>query len=335
MLSLPGYSFREHYSRRHCRQMSDLTRPTRREIADYYSAYPRAVGIAPEVFSSVHVQKVNRTPSGFSLKVYHKKRLLSPSRSWESETYTIHCKHVVLATGIYTNVIPPPAILLPLLSPLAISQPRLKSPPPSSLPALVIGSGFTAADVILSSPPSQKIIHIYNWTPSSAPSPLKGCHSEEYPGYAHIYRRMRQSASPTTAASSPGTHTDTYEGFPNARVIATRDGCTVKILTSTGLTLERDIRTLKYCVGRRGSLEYLSHDLRKALGVDDAASVGKETLRAIVERDFMAVEGLFIVGSLSGDSLVRWGFGGGVYAAGRIVEGNRAAEGKCGPCAFI
>ncbi|KAG0126973.1 hypothetical protein HOY82DRAFT_580803 [Tuber indicum] len=318
MLSLPGYSFREHYRRRHGKAMPHLNRPTRREVANYYSSYPRAAGISSEVFSSVYAHRINRTQFGFSVKVYRK-----PTSSRPQCEYTIHCKHLVLANGIFTNVIPPPPIFLPLLNPENNSlgqQQRFKT-----LPLLVVGSGFTAADVIISAQPDQKIIHIFKWN-TTRPSPLKGCHPLAYPEYASIYRRMKQSAADSTSPTSPTTPSN-YEGFPNAQVIAVSgDGRVIKILTADGDVLERTIGTLKYCVGRRGSLEYLSAELRKAVGVLDAAWVSADTLRRRVEADLEVTKNVWVVGSLTGDSLVRYALGGCVYAAGRIMADREIPE---------
>ncbi|CUS07155.1 unnamed protein product [Tuber aestivum] len=312
MLSLPGYSFREHYRREHGKVMSHFNRPTRREVANYYSAYPGAVGIASEVFSSVYVHRINRTQSGFSVKVYRK-----PAPSRPQCEYTIHCKHLVLATGIFTNVVPPPPIFLPLLNPAnnTLSQQQQRAKP---LPLLVVGSGFTAADVIISTQPNQKIIHIFKWN-TTRPSPLKGCHPQAYPEYASIYRRMKQSAADSTSPTLP-TAPSNYEGFPNAQVIAVSgDGRAIRILTADGDVLERTIGTLRYCVGRRGGLEYLSAELRKAVGVLDAGWVSADTLRRRVEADPEITKNVWVVGSLTGDSLVRYAFGGCVYAAGGIM----------------
>lgn len=321
MLSLPGYSFPDHCKRTHRRAMPDLARPTRREVAAYYSAYPKAVGISSEVFTNVHAQRVRQLPQGgFELRVNHRSSSTSTSK-----TMTIICTHLVLATGIYSHVIPPPPIFASLLH---ISNTSYTTNPPAA-PLLVVGSGFTAADVMMAAKNAgRKICHIYKWNPAR-PSPLKGCHSQAYPEYAQIYKRMKAVA--TTAASSPKSPPslvdDTYEGFPNARVVSASNDGRIRILTADGDIVERVVGGLKYCVGRRGGLEYLSSELRKAVGVVDAGWISGDTMRWRVEEDLEVTKGVFVVGSLTGDSLVRFGFGGCAYAAGKILrknpEGNR------------
>lgn len=121
---------------------------------------------------------------------------------------------------------------------------------------------------------------------------------------------------------------DTYEGFPNARVVSASNDGRIRILTTDGDIVERVVGELKYCIGRRGGLEYLSSDLRKAVGVVDAGWISGDTLRRRVEEDLEVVKGVFVVGSLTGDSLVRFGFGGCAYAAGKILRNNMEGNGK-------
>lgn len=312
MLSLPGYSFPDHFRRTHRRAMPDLVRPTRREVAAYYSAYPKAVGISSEVFTNVHAQRVRQLPQGgFELRVNHR------SSPGGNKTMTIICKHLVLATGIYSHVIPPPPIFAPLLH----GPNACYTATPTAAPLLVVGSGFTAADVMMAAKKaSRKICHIYKWN-LAHPSPLKGCHSQAYPEYAQIYRRMKAVvAAPATSSpkSTPPPADDNYEGFPNARVVSASNDGRIRILTADGDIVERVVEGLKYCVGRRGSLEYLSSELRKAVGVVDAGWISGDTMRWRVEDDLEIAKGMFVVGSLTGDSLVRFGFGGCAYAAGKI-----------------
>lgn len=323
MFTLPGYSFPEHYKRIHKTELPELIRPTRRDVASYYASYPKAVGISSAVYCNTTVQKITRNSQGFTVRVQRRK---------SGDTFVIVCKHLVLATGIFTFTIPPPPIFLPLLQ----RPPQFPEKRPETGPILVVGSGFTAADVILSQDPYKKIIHIYKWTPSR-PSPLKGCHPQAYPEYAQIYRQMKlatlaQAGANTTKKTPNGQSYNggsdyctrdwsaTYEGFPNAQVITVSQDGQVKILTSDDEVIERTVSDLKYCAGRKGSLGYLSTDLRKEVGVVDAAWVSADTMRRRVEMDLEVAPSVFVVGSLTGDSLVRYGLGSCVYAAGKIVR---------------
>lgn len=329
MLSLPGYSYADHYLVANGEPMPDFQRPSRTQVADYYAAYPAAVGISDTIHTSVQVADVSRTRDGFVIG-----------------SHGIRCRHLVLASGIFSVNIPPPPLLTPLAS--------LHS---STDPVLVIGSGFSAADVVLSTPPNRKIVHIYNWDPEHRPSPLRGCHHQAYPDYAGIYRRMKLAAVNSIKrrpATSPMARRKSnpffnrrdwetvYEGLPNAKVLDVTTGensATVHIQLESGEVVERVVGSLEYVVGRRGLLNYLSNDLRhEILEPSDLSEdshrgptlISGKTLRAKAESDLQVAPGVFIAGSLTGDSLVRHAFGGCVYAAGKITK---AAHGTPDGCA--
>ncbi|MCJ1305340.1 hypothetical protein MMC08_008154, partial [Hypocenomyce scalaris] len=320
MLSLPEYSFTDHYRALHGNPPADFHRPTRREVADYLATYPGKVGISDTIHTSTTVENITRTADGFHIR-----------------SHDIHSKHLVLASGTFSHLIPPRPLL----------QPLLNLPPPSTLtasPILVVGSGFTAADIILSTPPRQKIIHIFKWTPDERPSPLRACHPQAYPEYAGVYRRMKLAALKASGPkdvfsplkrrkSNPFFESrdweSVYEGLPNTVITDVEiqeDGATVTLKSRNGSSFERKVVGLEYVVGRRGSLQYLEESLqREVLGQDggsarDAASISGLTLRTKVEDDLEVAPDVFVTGSLTGDSLVRFAFGGCVFAAREIMR---------------
>jgi hypothetical protein len=324
MLSLPGYTYSEHYAARNHRAVPDLQRPSRTEVADYFAAYPGAVGISAAIRTSIDVSNVARTATGFSIAPHN-----------------IICNHVVLATGIFSVSIAPPPTLEPMLS--------LHDP---DEPLLVVGSGFSAADVIISVPTNRKILHLFQWCPEKKPSPLRGCHHQAYPEYAGIYRQMKLAAIASTKATvgiSPlmkkkhnpfftrRDWTSLYEGLPNAEVVgvAIKAGkAKLRIQLESGEVVERIVGALAYVVGRRGRLEYLQDSLRREVipvcqNSSSAAMeelISSRTLRSKAEVSLEMAPNVFIIGSLTGDSLVRHAFGGCVYAASRIMgvsNGNR------------
>ncbi|KAF1811484.1 hypothetical protein P152DRAFT_398948, partial [Eremomyces bilateralis CBS 781.70] len=320
MLSLPGYSFADHHQRVHGEPLPDFLRPSREEVASYFAAYPSAVGISDVIHNNCYVERISRTKDGF---------FIEPQR--------LQCKHLVLATGIFSINIPPPAVLRPL-APLHSD----------SKPLLVVGSGFSAADVIISAPPSQKIIHLYNWAPEERPSPLRGCHPQAYPEYAMVYRQMKQAAAEDERhASTPGVKrkvnpfaanrdwADVYEGLPNAEIVSVHqsdaerdhDVAHVQIRTCKGQIKEFVIGSFAYVVGRRGTLDYLHEDLRgevlKDLRVNDSSLISGRTLRPkFEENNFEVTQDVFVIGSLAGDSLIRHAYGSCVFVGGKIMSGN-------------
>lgn len=319
MLSLPGYSLAEHYHTLHGNSPVDFHRPTRREVADYLATYPEEVGISDTIYTSTTVERIARTANGFHIRPHN-----------------IHCNHLVLASGTFSHLIPPRALLQPLLNlPLPST--------PAALPTLVVGSGFTAADIIISAPPSQKIIHIFKWAPDERPSPLRACHPQAYPEYAGVYRRMKLAAinasgprdvfSPLKRGKNNSFFEtrdwdSVYEGLPNTaikEVQVQEDGATVTLQDDDGRSFDRKVAGLDYVVGRRGSLQYLNESLQAEVvghngdSVGDAASVSGLTLRAKVEENLEVAPDIFVIGSLTGDSLVRFAFGACVFAAREIM----------------
>ncbi|EMD58728.1 hypothetical protein GGP41_006164 [Bipolaris sorokiniana] len=317
-LSLPGYSYADHLARTGKIDEAEFIRPSRTEVADYLKTYPDAVGISDCVLTGLKVDNVYRTVKGFSIG-----------------SLGIRCRHLVLASGIFTVNIPPP----PLLSP--ISQLNLPE-----APLLVIGSGFSAADVIISAPPRRRIIHVYQWNPEKRPSPLRGCHHTAYPEYATVYRQMKLAAIASSKKSKSGRPAyarrrssafqqrdwTLYEGLPGAEVVGAYrfgDVAKVELRLSSGDIVTREVGGLAYVVGRRGTLDFLSPELQsEVLSAPDNVPVellsdnliSGRTLRAKAEATSLEVaRDVFITGSLTGDSLIRHAVGGCVFAAGRIL----------------
>lgn len=293
------------------------TRPRRRDVSSYYSSYPREVGISSSIELDSYVYRVERVgKTGFLVRV------LRGLGSQQPTSYVVRCRHLVLASGIFTR---------PLETPLHLQQiPEYRASEESgnvtSFPLLVIGSGFTAADVILSAKPNKKIIHVFKWDYTGS-SPLKGCHPSVYPEYAAIYKQMKLAAVKYPSPTSSMWEQPSYEGLPNAEVISvTPDPQFPNIydiqlsLSGCGTTVVRQVGYLSHCVGRRGDLSYLSLELQAELGVSNTAScISGDTLRTRVAADVEVAKGVFAIGSLTGDSLVKYNFGSGTFAAGKIL----------------
>lgn len=318
MLSLPGYSFEEHYQQMHGgRLVPDFHRPTRQQVADYLAAYPEKVGIDNAIYNQVELGGIRRTCSGFHIA-----------------SHGITCRNLVLASGIFSCLIPPRPLLEPLKTlPLPSST--------NNAPLLVVGSGFTAADIIISTPPDRKIIHIFKWNPGNHPSPLRACHPAAYPEYANIYRRMKLAAKNTLGSgvvsplrikkSNPFfDHRNwdaAYEGLPNTYIkeVSVHGRYAVLSLeTGDGHMIEREISNMEYVIGRRGSLAYLDENTRlEVLGSgDETTRISGRSLRSKVEKSIEIAPHLFAIGSLTGDSLIRFAYGGCAMAAHGILKSH-------------
>ena len=328
MLSLPGYTFEQHYRCLYGRSMPVYLRPSRRSVADYFAAYPTKVGITESIQNAQVVSKVSRRGNTFYIG-----------------SHNISCQNLVLASGIFSELIQPPPILRPLATLAGVEGREV------TLPILVIGSGFSAADIIISSSEHRRIIHVFKWAPSTFPSPLRACHQQAYPEYAGIYRRMKIAALSHPSISgkrSKVRHTHsvfdssrdwsaTYEGLPNAHIVNVEQcaqgcGATVTFQIGSEQPFIRQVGGFAYVVGRRGTLEYLSPDLVAQVlltpgsNTTDQAQgqlISAHCLREKANEDLEVAENVFIVGSLTGDSLIRFAYGGCTYAAGKIMSHRR------------
>ncbi|KAF8451761.1 hypothetical protein BGX38DRAFT_1180981 [Terfezia claveryi] len=321
MLSLPGYTFFDHYHKLYEEDMPVFTRPTRRDVSSYYAQYPKETGILSSIGLGKHVYQVERTGDfGFLVRVLNSSEdaIQLPT----AMSYAIRCKHVVLASGIFTRQLSPP----PPLQQIPEYAASVAGSSNCNIPVLIVGSGFTAADILLSAHPNQEIIHIYKWDCTGS-SRLKWCHPSAYPEYAMVYRRMRLAAINSRTINPIVSEQPLYEGFPNAEVISvtphpsTPDSLEVTFkLPECSTPVTRRVGHLAYFVGRRGDLSYLSSQIQAELGIlHMAGCISGDTLRARVAANVEVAKGIFAIGSLTGDSLVKFGFGSGTYAAGRIL----------------
>ena len=327
MLSLPGYSFEDHYKSTNAGcALPNFHRPTRREVAEYLAAYYKKVGIEDSVYTDEDVGDIQRIDAGFHLG-----------------SHNITCRHLVLASGIFSRLIPPRPPLRPLY---ALPRPNASS----DAPLLVVGSGFTAADVIISTPAHRKIIHIFKWDPENRPSPLRACHPCAYPEYASVYRRMKLAVKRTLGSSSASSPLmgrkcssysverdwdNDYEGLPNTYIKDVEvlgDTALLGLETRDGCVLRREISNMEYVIGRRGSLSYLDNSLAgEVLGtpdqtIDHQHAVSGRTLRSRVETDLEVSPNIYVIGSLTGDSLIRFAYGGCVFTAREIIKRSELAS---------
>ena len=322
MLSLPGYSYAEHHRRIMGNDLAPFSRPARREFSDYLRAYPKAVNIDSVFRCGENVSGVYRMEEG----------------GFHIRSHNIKCQRLVLASGIFSEPIAPPPLLEPLL-PL--------HPAPESWPLLVIGSGFSAADAIIAASPEQKIIHAFKWDPDGRPSPLHGCHQQAYPEYGGIYRLMKRWAlssesnqslarSKRRASLTPFLTSrnwdEIYEGLANVQIVDVEmlhdeEAALVTFRRQEdGSLFSRQVRGLVYAVGRRGNLDYLDHSLLSE--VIEHPTVDVQSLRGKAYDDLQVARDVFIIGSLTGDSLIRFAYGGCVYTAGKLIRAHAQLHSK-------
>lgn len=136
-------------------------------------------------------------------------------------------------------------------------------------------------------------------------------------------RRSRMARS-TSAFDSGRDWESVYEGYPNtfiADVHIQGDTAVVTLERDSGAQVQRTISGLAYVIGRRGSLNYLDKALRHEVcgPIQDGDMLSGRSLREKALDSLEVAPNVFIVGSLTGDSLVRFAFGSCTDVAGKIV----------------
>jgi hypothetical protein len=119
--------------------------------------------------------------------------------------------------------------------------------------------------------------------------------------------------------------TSNYEGFPNTAIVDVRLQGNLAIVTlqqADGNLIERTVSGFACIGGRRGSLKYLDEALRHEEWdpADDSEMLSGQSLRERALENLEVAPGVFIIGSLTGDSLIRIAFGSCTYAAGNIMQ---------------
>lgn len=328
MLSFPTYPFSDFYKESTGHIVSDFYRPTRDEVANYYAQFVSRVGISGNFHNSTVVNYVDKS-FDHKIVVCAVDKVTGIEKSYFAD-------FAILATGIFEkpmhtskqssfdevsrlvtsdNITSQPeslSVTPPLCTP-PCEDPSTHSP----CPILVIGSGVSAADVINDNASKNSIIHIYKWNAINNQCPLRKFDQELYPEYYSVYSKMKSSAEKKNQFDHDFSgslknftigRSHEYEGIANAVVTGLSPDGIVDIKLPNGNTLIRRVRKIELRVGRSGSLDYLSPRIIKQRG-----PATKETFRTYINQrkisdggPFCLTKNVFIIGSLCGDTLVRF-----------------------------
>lgn len=330
MLSLPGYPFSTHYREKYGKAPPEFLRPRRKDIASYFDAYPDVVGIADSLIIGTVIEVDIRTKGGYTVSYNGQVGLMTPgsesvpgspsttqsSPFLSSSKRTPSCRltstNVVLATGIFdkpsqfkthkhANCSSKSLLYNSECTGMTLNELIDKRfnglfhfDHSDSHVTLVVGSGFSAADIISSTfKQGGRVLHLFKW--GDKPCPLKGFPRELYPEYASIYRWMKLAAAaqkrtgngskPTNGVVSAkrkcqfeenGCH---YEGLANTTILSAEDGV-LKLQLPSGEIVTRHVGPVRICVGRTGSLQFLSNRILQALDLaqQEAYTVNKHTI---------------------------------------------------------
>lgn len=186
---------------------------------------------------------------------------------------------------------------------------------------LVVGAGLCAADaVLLALDRGAKVIHVFRNDLRRDKLIFSQMYESDYPGYCHVYRLMQ------------GKEVDpNYHCHAKSRICKfSKNGCSV-LEESQEVVTWSDISLGAVLIGADAEMSFLPPQLVSKLGMYS------ETLPINAKHNPMytdpltsvtveASSSLYAVGSLAGDSFVRFGLGSALAAAHHIVSSYRKEE---------
>ena len=341
-LSLFGYTYEDFYRDRYDgATMPRNARPRRSEVAEYYRQYAVKAEIDDALYNDIEVERVERLED----------ELYRVHGRYPGGTFVTDCRRIVLATGLYSEPVQPPAALARFTVPTP--SPSRRSTTQADAPILVVGSGFSAADAVAENlQRGRKVVHVYKWHKAGYVSPLKYCHKSAYPDYADVYRRMklaaagshRQKRSEETGRGDE-TGAPDYVGLADVEIASVDEGTdrggnyTVRIKVDDQKQQHAMIVSgIAVMLGRRTNLSFLEPRIRKLLHLDSrsgapgSSDTGRREsgwLEKSGLKNFLKHEGpalivdgtdLLCIGSLTGDTLVRFGHGAVLGAAVALLK---------------
>ncbi|KAA8917195.1 hypothetical protein TRICI_000646 [Trichomonascus ciferrii] len=347
MLSLPEYSYSEFFEEKYHTRLKDYSRPTRRDVSDYYAEYPKRVGIESNFMFNVTVTCVDEAKdncSSFNVTYVNHKT---------GTTTSLRASNVVLASGVsdrpnykHSSASQDFGQLAKIISSADDKHflnthtvvPPLATPPcedpcthgPCS--TLIIGSGVSAAEAINKCQKGSSVIHIFKWDPKNNPCPLRRYPKELYPEYASVYnlivKTVREAKAKKHCTMTEQEDNRDYEGLVNAKVIEITPDGMVDIELENGDIIHRRVSKIKLRTGRSGCLDYvcprvLNHINEDAGDNEYLSHITKNTIRDELDgfsSNLKITDKVYAIGSLSGDTLVRFMLGGCMLVAQQLMS---------------
>lgn len=338
MLSISNYSYTEYYRSQHDgKAPPDFDRPCRSDLTGYYAAYPHHVNIHHNFINESLVVCVDKDKRDSFITTY-----IRNYNSDKKEICTLTSKHLVLASGIYDkpterhngqqhrnnttfdelvgqlttkNKINLNANSFNIIPPLSTPPSEGEATVKSARTILVIGSGVSAAEAVNDKMESKQhhndhhILHIYKWDKRPSSCPLRRYTKDLYPEYHRVFQLMRVGKSSDCKLGN------TYIGLPNATVLDVEPDGTVEIRLHDGQVIRKRVNEIIVRTGRSGSLDYLSRSIVPQCQIDELSNVTKHTLRGN-----KLPPNVYAIGSLTGDTLVRFLFGGCLSVASDLYK---------------
>ncbi|KAK9478929.1 hypothetical protein V1514DRAFT_329454 [Lipomyces japonicus] len=355
MLSLPGYSFDDFYKARYGTSLPSFTRPYRHDVKYYYSIYPQKVGINDCVHTNITVLSLHRSSSSKfkftaiiqnndtkQIKVINAKSTVLATGVLSHPAPPDPSLHPIINKGVDFTASSPNNEDAMLIIGSGFS----------AADAVLATDRRQKIIHVFRWDPKGK--------PSPLRACHEEAYPEYANLYKHMRSSVRSKPLPADHGDKRKDFlANRYEGIPNGKVVDCSTNL-IRILLPSGVIIERRFSNLKCFVGRIGIISYLSGSLRTEIGVPaDQFWVSKESFRNRIQNgiyrwvhtglrkrsdkvlndcdkfdgkivnydyDYCATYGLelthdlFVIGSLLGDSLVRYSLGSCVLVAANLID---------------
>ncbi|KAJ8272060.1 hypothetical protein COCON_G00109190 [Conger conger] len=331
-MEMPDLSFRDWITRRG-RQLRNH-RATTRDVAQYYQHYVEVKGLQEHFRCGALVTSVRALPpdplgapsvapgTAASALYEIQGELGEPEGGGGSPTpFRLYARNVVLATGTYDR----PGRLgvegeeLPFVT---HSVARLegalrdRSLGPASQPLLVVGAGLTAADaVLIGRGAGVPVVHAFRRGARDPGLVFHQLPPVMFPEYHKVHAMMR--------AAQDGGQYPGYASLPRHRVLAfSPDGTCLLQDTHSGKTRPLRVAMALVLVGSNPNLSFLP-DEGRGLALDPTRLIS--ATRNPLDTDPFSYEvtqrpGLYALGPLAGDGLVRFLQGGAMGVAASLLR---------------
>ncbi|CAF1361065.1 unnamed protein product [Rotaria sordida] len=345
-MELPNYSmntFRQYRRMCRCRLSTNneqiiindnnSKRATYDEVRSYYIHYVKKNRLTNYFRNGYEVTSIERVyidaPYYDDItEEIHRPEALWEIRGFEEQTknsFIIHAKYVVLATGISHEITRPLGIIgeqasqsftytnLHQIEKLINNEKRLTK---NSKPLLVIGCGLTAIDVILLCQQySIPVLHVFRRSIDDHELVLNQLPANIYPEFERIKELIKQSSSTTVPSTSSEWF---YQCCGQSEVISITEDGTVHIRNlRTQIIKDYNISFVVRLTGTDVKIPFFQSLTRKK---DHYININPYTY------EYLDFENIYVLGTLAGDKLIRFLQGGALACAANLFKKYRQAS---------
>ncbi|UJR31928.1 hypothetical protein I4U23_019402 [Adineta vaga] len=308
------------------------SRATYDEVRSYYFHYVKRNRLTNYFRNGHEITSIKRVSVDEPFYDDVSEEIHTPEPLWEvrgyneqtKESFIIHAKYVVLATGIPQNLTRPLGFIgeqasksftyttLHEMEELILTKKRLTQ---NSKPVLVVGCGLTAIDVLLVCQEySVPVLHVFRRAIDDHELVINQLPANVYPEYERIRELIRQSTSSTTSTISSWS----YQCCPQSEVVSiTEDGTAYIRNLRTHTTTDYDISIVARLTGSDVTVPFLSSLTVKK---NNGLHINPYTYECL---DY---ENIYALGPLAGDKLVRFLQGGALACAANLFKKHRQAS---------